>query len=76
MLMPIVRTKLLSICFVIALLLPTASNADINMEAVRRSVVFLYAADASGKIVPAGTGFIVEVPSTSHPGKVYKLLGL
>src|SRR5208282_3434695 len=70
----IFRTKVLGICFVIALLLPTASFTEINMEAVRRSVVFVYAADASGNIVPAGTGFIVEIPSVSHPGKVFKLL--
>ena len=74
MLTPIARTKLTAICFVIALLLPTVSFAEINVENVQKSVVFLYAADASGKIVPAGTGFIVDVPITSQPGQVYKLL--
>lgn len=74
MLAPIVRTKVLGICLAIALLLPTTCFGEINMEAVRRSVVFLYAADASGQIVPAGTGFIVEIPSKSHVGQAYKLL--
>jgi hypothetical protein len=69
-----VRTGLLCVCFVVALLLPSASDAQINMENVQRSVVFLYAADASGRIVPEGTGFIVDVPITSQPGQVYKLL--
>jgi hypothetical protein len=73
MLTPI-RTKLIGICFGIAPLLSTASFAQINMDNVQRSVVFLYAADASGKIVPAGTGFIVDVPMTSQPLRVYKVL--
>jgi len=73
MLTPIVRTRLLGICLVIALL-ATASFAQINVENVQKSVVFLYAANASGEIVPASTGFVVDVPITSQPGQVYKLL--
>jgi len=71
------RTKLLVI--VIALLIPTASLAqpNINIDYVRKSVVFLYGADSAGNIdqnKPIGTGFIVQVPQTLDGTKAWKLL--
>lgn len=71
------RMKPLGIVSLIALLLPTTSfaAANLNVEYVQKSVVFLYAADASGNPgEPVGTGFIVQVPLMSDPGKAYKLL--
>jgi hypothetical protein len=71
----------LRICFAIAsaLLPATASFAQLNIsvEYVRRSVVFLYGADAAGNVdqnKPLGTGFIVEIPRVSDPAKAWKVL--
>jgi hypothetical protein len=57
----------------IALLFALATSAsfagiNINVEYVRKSVVFLYGADAAGNVDPSqplGTAFIVEVPLVS-----------
>jgi hypothetical protein len=53
------------------------ASININVEAVQKSVVFLYGAQANGGIdssKPLGTGFIVEVPLRTNPQKAYKLL--
>ncbi len=56
---------------------PGTAAVNINVDAVRKSVVFLYATDENGNVdsaKPLGTGFIVEVPLASKPGLAYKLL--
>jgi|SRR5581483_8989418 len=73
------RSFLLSVIafFTLALAQPLASfaTANINVDYVEKSVVFLYAADAAGNATaPLGTGFIVQVPLTSQPGRFYDLL--
>ena len=73
----VARIRLIVMSLAIALLLRTASfaAANINVEYVQKSVVFLYAADASGNPGEAvGTGFIVQVPLTSDPTQSYRLL--
>lgn len=53
------------------------AGININVDAVRKSVVFLYGADTNGKVDqarPLGTGFLVDVPLLSHPEKSYLLL--
>lgn len=79
MLTLIARTKLLGISSVVALLLSTASFAaiNINVDYLRKSVVFLYGSDAAGNIdstKPLGTGFIVQIPMMSNPVKAWKIV--
>jgi hypothetical protein len=76
-----VRTKVLGVSFAIAsaLLPPTASSAQMNISVdyVRRSVVFLYGADAQGNVdpnKPLGTGFIIQIPRVSDPTQVWDIL--
>jgi len=55
----------------------TASLLPINTEAVRRSVVFLFAADAKGEANSKGetaTAFLIEIPLKSEPKKFYYAL--
>jgi hypothetical protein len=74
------QSPILAIVLALALFgTPTLSTAtiNINVDAVRKSVVFLYATDDKGNVdsaKPLGTGFIVEVPLASNPGRSYKLL--
>lgn len=49
----------------------------VNVDAVRKSVVFIFAPDAEGhvnKAAPMATAFIVEVPRKSDPKRAYRLL--
>ncbi len=51
-----------------------SSLIPINTELVKRSVVFLYAADAAGEpdeTKELGTAFVIEIPLVSDPGKSY-----
>jgi hypothetical protein len=50
------------------------SAFSINVEAVRRSVVFLHKVDASGNLQEAGTGFLLVVPTKSDPNRGYWFL--
>jgi hypothetical protein len=60
----------------IALGVPAShAGININVDYVRKSVVFLYGADAAGNPgAPLGTGFIVQIPLISRPERAYKLL--
>ena|ERR1039457_3605265 len=58
----------------LATLSAAQSNFNINMEAVRSSVVFMHFRDAQGTLREAGTGFLLGVPSKSLPGQGYYLL--
>jgi len=47
----------------------------VNLDYVRKSVVFLFRADAKGHTEsPVGTGFVVTVPLKTDPTRGYKLL--
>jgi hypothetical protein len=54
------------------------ASININVEAVEKTVVFLYAADATGDAVdgnkPIGTGFLVGVPLQSDAKRGYRVL--
>lgn len=50
------------------------STFNINLDAVRRSVVFLHIVDQSGQLREAGTAFLLEVPLKSNPKAGYLLL--
>ncbi|HUY80283.1 MAG TPA: hypothetical protein VMU92_00980 [Acidobacteriaceae bacterium] len=50
------------------------SAFNINLDAVRRSVVFLHIVDSRGQLKEAGTGFLLLVPTKSDPNKGYLLL--
>jgi hypothetical protein len=55
----------------------TVAQLNINTDAVKKSVVFLYSAKESGEAdadKPLGTGFLVDVPLESQPTKAYRLL--
>jgi hypothetical protein len=57
--------------------LPAGATININVDAVQKTVVFLYAADATGsvdKTKPMGTGFLVGVPLKSDPKRSYTVL--
>jgi hypothetical protein len=67
--------------FTIACLLAFSSaqaSININVEAVEKTVVFLYAADPTGAAVdsnkPIGTAFFVEIPLKSEPHRSYRVL--
>ncbi len=64
-------------CLLSSALVPVQAQININTDAVKKAVVFLYAAKESGEVDPdkaIGTGFFVEVPLKSQPQKAYKLL--
>lgn len=59
------------------LCLPTNATININTDAVQKSVVFLYPADAQGNVDrnrPVGTGFLVSIPLKSDPKSSYVVL--
>jgi hypothetical protein len=56
---------------------PLQASININVDAVQKSVAFLYAADASGavdKTKPIGTGFLVGIPLKADPKRGYTVL--
>src|SRR5579863_7831161 len=56
---------------------PVPAALNINIEAIQKSVVFLYGSDAAGKVdvqKAVGTGFLVNVPVISEPTKSYYLV--
>lgn len=56
---------------------PLQASININVDAVQKSVVFLYAADTSGavdKTKPIGTGFLLGIPLKSDPTRGYTVL--
>lgn len=64
----------------VLLLWVSSAQASINIDviAVEKTVVFLYAADATGMAVdsnkPIGTAFFVEIPLKSDPHRSYRVL--
>jgi hypothetical protein len=67
----------LAITTLIFLILPTKASININVDAVQKSVIFLYAADPTGavdKTKPIATGFFVEIPLTSDPRRAYRVI--
>jgi hypothetical protein len=61
----------------LSLSLPTSATINIDTNAVQKSVVFLYAADAQGNVdrnKPSGTGFLVSVPLKSDHTRSYVVL--
>jgi hypothetical protein len=64
-------------CLCLLLTATARAQTFIGYESVRKSVVFLYASDASGKpdeSRPLGTGFLIGIPAKSLSGKSYLLL--
>lgn len=60
-----------------AVTLSARATININTEAVKQCVVFIYGADTDGKantINPDATGFLVSVPTTTNPPRYYWLL--
>ena len=56
---------------------PLWASININVDAVQKTVVFLYAADANGAVdrtKPRGTGFLVGIPLKSDPKRNYTVL--
>ena len=50
------------------------SAFQVNYEVIRKSVVFIYARGADGQTQPAGTGFLISIPTKSNQNKVYVIL--
>jgi hypothetical protein len=56
---------------------PAQATININVDAVQKTVVFIYASDASGAVDrnrPMGTGFLVAVPHNADPNRFYSFL--
>jgi hypothetical protein len=56
---------------------PLQASININVDAVQKSVVFLYAADVTGAVdknKPVGTGFLIAVPLKSDRSRSYTVL--
>jgi hypothetical protein len=72
------RSKLTAAVVVILAVVVTASTlyagVNINVDYVRKPVVFLYAPDSAGVLQPLGTGFLVQILARSKPEQSYKLL--
>jgi hypothetical protein len=75
------RRSILLFKLALAAILSLCASADatinINVDAVQKSVVFLYAADAQGDVdesSPIGTGFLVGIPLVSDPKRSYAVL--
>ena len=69
--------KTLFLCYAAVAPFSMCASINIDVDAVQKSVVFLYAADAKGAVDPAkpvGTGFLVEVPLASDPKHAYRVL--
>jgi hypothetical protein len=72
--------SLFTVCILfIALNLSTRSASgqqafNINFEAIRQSVVFLYFKDPTGKVQEAGTGFLLAIAEKENPNQIYELL--
>jgi hypothetical protein len=47
---------------------------NINLDSVRRSVVFLHVVDSAGQLQEAGTAFLIGVPLKSNPNQTYEIL--
>jgi hypothetical protein len=63
--------------FLLSVSLELNASININVDAVQKSVVFLYAAGATGDVDasrPIGTGFWVQVPVRSDPKRAYQFL--
>lgn len=71
-------TKIVGAIVLIACSFTRAAHAqsafNINLDTVRRSVVFLHTVDQSGALQEAGTGFLIAVPTKSDPNKLYLIL--
>jgi hypothetical protein len=67
------------VVILLAILAPSAKGqVVIGYEMARKSVVFLYGADASGQVdasVPLATGFLVNVLSKSKPSMGFGAAG-
>src|SRR5580698_7708352 len=50
------------------------SPFQVNFEAFRKTVVFIYAQKPDGTLEPDGTGFLVAIPSKSHPDRSFIIL--
>lgn len=78
------RTDVGSLCrstaiYIIAILALCAiadgqSGFNINLDAVRKSVVFIHRVDGQGKLTEAGTGFLVFIPTKSDAKIGYTVL--
>jgi hypothetical protein len=47
---------------------------EVNYDAVRGTVAFIYSKGGSGEAQPAGTAFLISVPSKANPSRSYILL--
>jgi hypothetical protein len=47
---------------------------QVNFDAVRKSIVFIYARGADGRTQPDGTGFLIGIPSKAKPNRKYIFL--
>ena len=47
---------------------------NINFDAVRQSVVFLYFKNPAGELQEAGTGFLLGIAKKSDPQMIYEFL--
>jgi hypothetical protein len=66
--------RALALAGIMGQVVPAQSLIPINTEAVKRAVVFLYAADAAGQPDTArelATGFLLEIQTRSDPTKSY-----
>jgi hypothetical protein len=70
------RTKAaLSVLLALFSVLPVLrGSSNINIESIKKAVVFLYKADSAGNASPTGTGFLVSIPLLSQPSQAYWFL--
>ena len=50
------------------------STFNINLDAIRNSVVFMYLRGPDGSLKDAGTGFLLLAPSKAQPDRAYTML--
>jgi hypothetical protein len=69
------RIAATTVCFIVFISSCAAQSAfNINLDAIRQSVVVLHIVDSNGTLKEAGTGFLIVVPTKSDPNQGYELL--
>src|ERR1039458_1614001 len=74
---PIKSFLIASALFFFGIFSPLLASININVDAVQKSILLLYAADPNGavdKTRPIGTGFLVFIPLKSDPKHGYRVL--
>ena len=70
-----IRTLVLTVLILLVYVTGDAQTPfEVNYNAVRGTVVFIYQKGANGQALPDGTAFLIAVPSKANPTRSYAVL--